>query len=71
MEPEMLHTIAVWAGIGFVFLTLTMLAIMDVLRKEFGSAKVKAVWGFIALIPFVGWLVYLVLGFRKGALPTE
>jgi len=54
------------AGIGAIFWGLTILAIMDVILKDFGSIKAKAIWGFTALVPFVGWLVYLVFGFRRG-----
>ena len=66
MDPALIHTIMVWAGIGFIFLALTMMAFMDVARKDFGSTPKKSLWAIITLIPFVGWLVYLLFGFRKG-----
>lgn len=66
-----MHTIVVWAGIGFFFLALTMLAVSDVIRKEFGSTKIKTLWGVIALFPFFGWIVYLLFGFRKGTVPLR
>ncbi|PIE71236.1 MAG: hypothetical protein CSA22_04210 [Deltaproteobacteria bacterium] len=46
-----------------------MLAVMDVLTKQFGSTGKKALWGLVALIPFIGWLIYLIFGFRKGTRP--
>ncbi|MDP2643828.1 MAG: PLDc N-terminal domain-containing protein [Desulfobacterales bacterium] len=55
-----------WIVIGMVFYVLTSLAILDVARKDFGSLGIKALWGIIAFIPFIGWLIYLVFGFRKG-----
>ena len=61
----------VWAGIGLLFFSMTMIAVTDVIRKEFGSMKVKTIWGLIALFPFVGWLVYLVFGFRQGRTPKK
>lgn len=65
-NPNLLHTISVWFGIGLLFLTLTMLAFMDVAKKDFGSTPKKALWALISLIPFIGWLIYLIFGFRLG-----
>ena len=59
-------TVITWIKIGFVFYILTVLAIIDVVFKDFGSIGKKALWGIVAFIPFVGWLIYLVFGFRKG-----
>lgn len=61
-----LETTLVWIKIGAVFFVLTILAVFDVARKDFGTMGKKALWGVIALFPFIGWLVYLIFGFRKG-----
>ncbi len=45
---------------------LTMLAMIDIILKDFGSTKTKFIWHFVAIIPFFGWLVYLIFGYRKG-----
>ena len=66
MENSFMHTIIVWTGIGFAFFALTMLAVIDVARKDFGSDKAKMRWGIIAIIPVVGWILYLLSGFWKG-----
>lgn len=66
MDSTLIHTIMVWAGIGTIFFAVTMLAVTDVLRKDFGSTRIKALWGLIAIFPFVGWVIYLLFGFRKG-----
>ncbi|MBU0994674.1 MAG: PLDc N-terminal domain-containing protein [Proteobacteria bacterium] len=66
MGSNLLHTITVWTGIGFIFLAVTMIAFMDVAKKNFGSNTQKSLWAIITLIPFVGWLFYLIFGFRKG-----
>jgi uncharacterized membrane protein YhaH (DUF805 family) len=55
-----------WIIIGIVFYILTSLAILDVARKDFGSLGLKAFWGVVAFIPFIGWLIYLIFGFKKG-----
>jgi uncharacterized membrane protein YhaH (DUF805 family) len=64
-------TITFWITVSFFFYLLTILAIIDVIRKDFGTIGKKALWGVIALFPFIGWLVYLVFGFRKGKKPGE
>ncbi len=45
---------------------LTMLALIDIILKDFGSTKAKIIWHFVAIVPLVGWLIYLLFGFRKG-----
>ncbi|MBC2705991.1 PLDc N-terminal domain-containing protein [Desulfobacula sp.] len=45
---------------------LTMLALIDIILKDFGSIKVKIIWHFVAIIPIIGWLIYLIFGFKKG-----
>ena len=62
-------TVGFWIKITFIFYTLTILAVIDIARKDFGSLGKKAIWGCLALIPFVGWLIYLIFGFRKGKKP--
>jgi hypothetical protein len=45
---------------------LTMLALIDIIRKDFGSVKAKILWHFVAIVPIIGWLIYLVFGYKKG-----
>ena len=61
-----MDTFAVIAGIGAIFWGLTMLAMVDIILKDFGSIKTKALWGAVSLVPFVGWLIYFMAGARKG-----
>ncbi|MBU3947852.1 MAG: PLDc N-terminal domain-containing protein [Proteobacteria bacterium] len=53
-------------GTGLVFLLLTWWAVIDVSKKNFGSTAAKAIWGFTALVPFLGPLIYFAIGYRKG-----
>jgi hypothetical protein len=56
---------------GLTFFLLTCVAILDIARKDFGSIQMKALWGFIvAMIPFIGVLIYFLIGFRKGKKPA-
>ena len=66
-----LATVIFWIKISVVFYLLTLLAIVDIVRKDFGTIGKKALWGIIAMIPFVGWLIYLIFGFRKGKKPVD
>jgi hypothetical protein len=56
---------------GIVFFLLTCVAILDIARKDFGSLQVKVLWGIVvALVPFIGVVVYFLFGFRKGKRPV-
>ena len=48
------------------FFILTVWALVDVFVKDFGTTGRKALWAVVAAVPFVGALVYLLLGFRQG-----
>ena len=60
------NTFMMVAGLGLVFWGLTMLAMFNVVMKDFGSIQKKALWGIVSLLPFVGWLIYFVFGARQG-----
>lgn len=51
---------------GLLFWLMTCWAVIDIARKDFGAIEKKAAWGFTALVPFIGVLVYLIFGYRKG-----
>lgn len=51
---------------GALFWILTCIAIVDVARKDFGGIEKKAIWGFVALVPFIGVVIYFLFGARKG-----
>ena len=59
-----------WILMGSIFFILTMTAVLDVAGKDFGSIKIKALWGCIAVFPVIGWLIYLIFGYRKGKRPV-
>ena len=53
------------------FFLLTVWALVDISIKDFKTLKEKVIWYLIALIPFIGWLIYLILGFRRGVKPNR
>ncbi|RJQ79164.1 MAG: hypothetical protein C4519_11220 [Desulfobacteraceae bacterium] len=59
--------VAEWIVLGGVlFYLLTCWAIFDIARKDFGGIEKKAAWAFVALIPFIGPVIYMGAGARKG-----
>ena len=65
-----MNTVMVILGITIPFVLLTLWGIIDAARREFGSFGKKAAWIITAAVPFVGWLVYLIFGLRKGKRPA-
>lgn len=51
---------------GILFFLGTCFALLDISRKDFGGIEKKAGWAFLCMIPFIGVIVYLAIGFRKG-----
>lgn len=60
------NTFTVVIGLSIPFLLMTLWAVINAAQKEFGSLRQKALWMIIAAIPFVGFVIYLIFGFRKG-----
>ncbi|MBW2411506.1 MAG: PLDc N-terminal domain-containing protein [Deltaproteobacteria bacterium] len=48
------------------FFLATIWAIVDVAQKDFCTTGKKALWWIIASIPFLGFIIYLLFGIRKG-----
>ncbi len=63
---EDIRAILIFLAICVPFFIGTIWAVVDVAQKDFGSAGAKAKWWVIASIPFAGFIVYLLTGFRKG-----
>ncbi|MCP3875526.1 MAG: hypothetical protein GY699_20525 [Desulfobacteraceae bacterium] len=62
MDQTILYILIVFS----ISFGLTMLALIDIILKDFGSSKAKLLWHFVAIIPIIGWLIYLIFGFKKG-----
>ncbi len=48
------------------FVLLTILAVVNAAQKEFGTLGKKVFWMLVAAIPFIGFIIYFIFGFRKG-----
>jgi hypothetical protein len=60
------HTIKVVLCLSVPFLLATLWAVIHAAQKEFGSLREKVLWMMIAAVPFVGFIIYLLFGLRKG-----
>ena len=61
-----IKTAVIFVGLCVPFFMGTIWAIVDVAQKDFGTMGKKALWWAIASVPFIGFIVYLLFGFRKG-----
>jgi SNF family Na+-dependent transporter len=53
------------------FFIFTVWAVVDVLMKDFGTTRRKALWALVAAVPFIGAVIYLLIGFRQGRKPQK
>lgn len=60
-----MNTYELIIGLGLFFYAATCWALLDVARKDFKTFEKKLVWGCIAFIPFLGWIIYLIWGRPK------
>jgi hypothetical protein len=58
--------ILVFLALCVPFFIGTIWAVTDVAQKDFGATRDKVLWWIVASIPFLGFLIYLALGFRRG-----
>ncbi|MFP4445489.1 MAG: PLD nuclease N-terminal domain-containing protein [Desulfosudaceae bacterium] len=54
-------------AVGLICYTLTCWALIDVAQRRFSSIVEKAIWAGVAFFPFIGWLIYLLFGRRRGS----
>jgi len=59
-------TIKMVLGLSVPFLLATLWAVIHAAQKEFGSLREKVLWMMVAAIPFIGFIIYLIFGFRRG-----
>jgi Phospholipase_D-nuclease N-terminal len=67
---EDLKAILIFLALCIPFFIGSVWAVIDVAQKDFGSTREKAKWWIVASIPFAGFIVYLIAGFRKGKKPA-
>jgi hypothetical protein len=66
-----LYTIQVILLLSIPFFLGTIWAMVNAAQKDFSSMAVKITWILVAGIPFFGFFIYLLFGFRKGRRPES
>ncbi len=61
-----LYTIQVILLLSIPFFLGTIWAMVNAAQKEFSTVAIKITWILIAGIPFIGFIIYVLFGFRKG-----
>jgi len=61
-----MKTIILVVALSVPFFIMTVWAVVDAALKDFGSPVKKAVWLVVASVPYIGFIFYFALGFRKG-----
>ena len=64
-----LKTLSTFLALVVPFFLATVWALVDSVQKEFESPGRKVFWIVVAGIPFVGFIVYLLFGYRRGRKP--
>ena len=65
-----LKTLGTFLALVVPFFLGTVWAVVDAAQKEFGTLGRKVAWVVVAGIPFVGFIIYLLFGFRRGKKPA-
>ena len=67
---EEIKIVATIMALTVPFFAGTVWAIVNVLQKDFGTTGRKALWAMVAAIPFIGFIIYFLFGFKKGQKPA-
>jgi len=66
-----LQTVAIVLALVAPFFFGTIWGTVNAAQRDFGTLGKKAMWLFVAAIPFVGFIIYLIFGMRKGRMPPS
>jgi len=66
-----IQDIFVFAGFCVPFFLLTVWAVVNAAQKDFSSTGHKALWLIIASVPFLGFIIYFLLGSWRGKKPVH
>ncbi len=66
-----LDTVLVVVGICTPFILLTLWGIIHAAQRDFGAIEKKAAWILVAAIPFLGFIIYIFFGLKRGKKPGD
>ena len=58
-------------GLSVPFFILTVWAVVNAAMKDFGTPGKIVFWLIVASIPYIGFVFYFAIGFRKGKKPVD
>lgn len=61
-----MKTVFIMVALSVPFFIMTVWAVVDAALKGFGTPVKKALWLIVAAIPYLGFVFYFAIGFRKG-----
>jgi len=61
-----MKTVLTVVALSIPFFFMTVWAVVNAALRDFGTPVKKALWLIVAAIPFVGFIFYFAIGFRKG-----
>ena len=61
-----LNIVYIVIGICTPFVLLTFWAILDAAQRDFGAMEKKVAWIFVSAVPFIGFIIYLIFGLKRG-----
>jgi len=61
-----MKTVFIMVALSVPFFIMTVWAVVDAALKDFGTLGKKALWLIVAAIPYLGFVFYFAIGFRKG-----
>jgi len=61
-----LQAIMIFLALCIPFFLMTIWAVVNAAQKDFPSFREKVIWLMVTAIPFIGFIIYLIFGFRRG-----
>jgi len=61
-----LKTAFIMVALSVPFFIMTVWAVVDAALKDFGTLGKKVLWLIVAAVPYIGFVFYFAIGFRKG-----
>jgi len=66
-----MKTVIIVVASSIPFFIMTVWAVVDAALKDFGTPVKKVLWLIVAAIPYIGFMFYFAIGFRKGKKPVD
>jgi hypothetical protein len=61
-----LKTAGILILLSVPFVLMSIWAIVNAAQKDFSTMRQKVIWIIVASFPFIGFIIYLLFGARRG-----